>query len=239
MSEWIEVDGLRVEVVKKDIKHLYIGVYPPEGRVRVAAPTRMSDEPIRMAVLSRLPWIRRQRRQYAEQERQGRREYVSRESHYYLGERYLLDVVHQAGPSRVRIRSSRIIELAVPPGSDRDFRERRMLEWYRKELRNVAAPIIAKRAGQLGVSEPEWGIKRMRTRWGTCSAEEGRIWLNSELIKKPTECIEYVIVHELAHFIEKNHTDRFAALMDMAIPKWRACRALLNSAPLAYEEWKY
>jgi len=235
----MEIDGLCVEVVKKDIKHLYVGVYPPDGRVRVAAPSRMGDEPIRMAVLSRLPWIKRQRRQYADQERQGRREYLSRESHYYLGDRYLLDVVYRAGPSTVRIRGSRTIELAVPPGSDRGFRERRMLEWYRGELKEIVPPIIARKAMLLGLPEPSCGIKRMRTRWGTCNVEDGRIWLNSELIKKPRECIEYVAAHELVHLIEKNHTDRFIALMDACIPKWRSYRALLNSAPLAYEYWKY
>jgi predicted metal-dependent hydrolase len=239
LSEWIVVDGLRVEVVKKDIKHLYVGVYPPEGRVRVAAPARMGDEPIRMAVLSRLPWIRRQRRQYVEQERQGRREYASRESHYYLGDRYLLDLVYREGPSRVRIRGSRTIELAVPPGSDRDFRERRMLEWYRGELRTIVAESIPRRAGKVGLDAPLWGIKRMRTRWGTCQPEEGRIWINSELIKKPRECIEFVIAHELVHLIEKNHTDRFTALMAKAFPRWRASRSLLNAAPLAYEDWEY
>lgn len=239
MTGRLILDGIDIEVVKKDIKHLHVGVYPPDGRVRVAAPLRMDDEPIRLAVASRLSWIKRQRRQFLNQERQGRREYVSRESHYFLGHRYLLDVVYRDGPSAVRVRNTSVIELAVPVGAERDYREHRFTKWYRSELKTLVEPMIGRWAPKLGIAEPEWAVKRMRTRWGTCNADIPRVWLNLELIKKPTQCIEYVVVHELAHIIEKNHTDRFRAVMDEAMPQWRAHREILNAAPLAYENWKY
>ena len=238
-SHAIVVDGIEIDVVRKDIKNLHLGVYPPNGRVRVAAPLAIDDDTVRMAVVTRLPWIRRRQSGFAEQERQSQREYVSGESHYYLGRRYRLDVIHEGRDSRVHVRNGKQIELTVPVDSDRNKRERIVQKWYREELRCLAEPIIVSEANRLELPIPSWGIRRMKTRWGTCNPSTRRIWINLELIKKPIPCLEYIIVHELVHFFERSHSERFTALMDRFMPLWRNNRDVLNSAPLAHEDWSY
>lgn len=232
------VSGMKVDVVRKDIKNLHLGVYPPGGRVRVAAPLMLSDEAVRLAVVTKLPWIKRQQTKFSRQERQSAREYVSGESHYYLGRRYRLNVAEHAR-AQIRLRNASRIDLLVRKGSTALERERVFLNWQRKELRRLAAPLIETWADTLGVPAPRWGIKRMKTKWGTCSIEARRIWLNLELIKKPVQCLEYIIVHELTHFLERHHNDRFVALMNRNMPLWPHHRSVLNSAPLAHESWNY
>jgi len=233
----ITVGGLRVDVVRKPIKNLHLGVYPPHGRVRVAAPLSISDEAVRLAVATRMNWIKRQRAKFDGQLRQTARSYVSGESHYFLGQRYRLTLIVGARAGRVHIRNSRSLDLHVRNGSDQDVRERVFLGWYRRELRRRATPLIQKWAAAMNIPSPAWGIKRMKTKWGTCSTGARRIWLNLELIKKPPLCIEYVIVHELAHFFERSHSDRFIALLDSLMPNWRVIRAELNAEPIAHETW--
>lgn len=235
----ISVGDMHVDVVRKDIKNLHLGVYPPEGRVRVAAPLRVDDEAVRLAVIEKLPWIRRQQARFLAQERQSPREYVYRETHYFLGQRYLLNVIEHDGRPRVEMRNKERIDLYVPPGSDAREREEIMLGWYRKELKALIPPLIAKWEGIMGVTVDDWRVRRMKTLWGTCTIEAGRIWLNLELAKKPVQCLEYVIVHEMVHLLERNHTDRFRELMDRFMPQWRYCRDMLNQAPLTHEEWGY
>jgi predicted metal-dependent hydrolase len=233
----ITVGGLRVDVVRKPIKNLHLGVYPPHGRVRVAAPLAMSDEAVRLAVVTRMSWIKRQRAKFDAQQRQSEREYVSGESHYFLGQRHRLSLIDGAAVGGVHIRNSRSIHLHVRAGSDQAARERIFLGWYRKELRARAAPLIEKWAAEIEIPVPAWGIKRMKTKWGTCNIEARRIWLNLELIKKPPQCLEYIVVHELAHFFERHHSDRFVAFMDNALPQWRSLRDELNAEPLSHEAW--
>ncbi|NLZ30405.1 MAG: M48 family metallopeptidase [Methanomicrobiales archaeon] len=235
----ITVSGVEVDVVRKDIKNLHLGVYPPGGRVRVAAPLHVDDEVVRLAVIERLPWIRRQQNRFLAQERQSPRDYIYRETHYYLGKRYLLNVIEHDGPPRVEVRNKARIDLYVPEGSDERRREEVMRRWYRKELKALIPPLIAKWEEVIGVTVNEWGVRRMKTRWGTCTIEARRIWLNLELVKKPVQCLEYVIVHELVHLLERNHTDRFRELMDQFMPQWRCYRDMLNQAPLSHETWRY
>jgi len=235
----ITVNDLVVDVVRKDIKNLHLGVYPPDGRVRVAAPLRIDDEAVRLAVISRLGWIKRQQAKFAGQERQSAREYVSRESHYYLGDRYLLNVLYEDGAPKVMIRHKGVLDLVVRPGSDVATRERALLTWYRQQLKGMIPPLIARWEAIMGVQVAEWSVKEMKTRWGTCNPEARRIWLNLELIKKPVNCLEYIIVHEMVHLLERRHNDRFVAYMDTFMPQWRQRRDELNAAPLGHATWEY
>jgi len=235
----ITVNGLLVDVVRKDIKNLHLAVYPPNGRVRVAAPLRVDDEAVRLAVISRLAWIKRQQAKFEGQERQSAREYVSGESHYYQGNRYLLNVVYHDAPPKVVIRNKTTLDLFVRRGSDTAQRERVLLAWYRKELKQMVPPLIVKWETIIGVEIADWGVKQMKTKWGSCSIEARRIWLNLELIKKPAHCLEYIVVHEMVHLLERHHDDRFIAYMDQFMPQWRFLRDELNKEPLGHATWEY
>ena len=228
-----------MSVVRRAIKNLHLGVYPPHGRVRVAAPLAVSDAAVRLAVVGKLGWIKRQQARFAAQPRQSRREMVSGESHYVLGRRYRLRVVASSGPGRVVLRHRSLLELHVRKDLDATERERVLRHWYRMRLRELIPLLLTKWETALGVHAVGWGIKKMKTKWGSCSLAAGRIWLNLELAKKPVQCLEYLVVHELAHLIEPHHNDRFASIMDTHLPAWRVARAELNRAPLAHEEWKY
>lgn len=235
----IEVRGIAVEVVRKEIKNLHVGVYPPGGRVRVAAPSRLDDEAVRLAVISRLGWIRRQQAVFEQQDRQSQREMVTGESHYFEGRRYLLNVIERQGPPAIWLVNNTSIELRVRSGADRNAREAALLKWYRTRLKERLSPLRAKWEPKVGVAIAEVRIKKMKTRWGSCNPEARRIWLNLELAKKPSSCLEYILVHELVHVLERHHSDRFRELMDRLMPPWRLYREELNHAPLAHEEWKY
>ncbi len=235
----MDVQGLSVEVQRKPIKHLHLAVYPPHGRVRVSAPEFVGDDAIRLAVINKLGWIRRQQQKFSAQARQSQREMVSGESHYYLGKRYLLSVVEENVPPRVRILNNRTLELRVRPGSDRDKREAVLYAWYRARLKAQIPSLIAKWEPVIGVQVAEWGVRRMKTRWGSCNIQARRVWLNLELVKKPPQCLEYVLVHEMVHLLERLHNDRFRAYMDQFMPQWRLYRDELNRAPLAHEDWRY
>ena len=238
-SVQIRVGGLAVQIVRKDIKNLHLGVYPPNGRVRVAAPLSVSDDAVRLAVIGKLGWIKKQQAKFAAQPRQTAREMVSGESHYYLGRRYRLRVVERDGPSRVVLRKRTTLELQVRAGVDVEGRERVLQRWYRECLRELVPPLLAKWEAILGVQAGSWGIKKMKTKWGACSTNARRLWLNLELAKNPVQCIEYLIVHELTHLIERHHNDRFVSLMDRHLPQWRHHRKALNEAPLGHADWTY
>ncbi len=182
----IIVNDLVVDVVRKDIKNLHLAVYPPSGRVRVAAPLRVNDEAVRLFTISRLAWIKRQQARFENQERQSAREYVSGESHYYQGNRYLLNVIYSKGPPAVIIRNNKTMELIVRPDSDTSQRERVLTTWYRQRLKEEIAPMIARWEPIIGVHVAQWGVKQMKTRWGTCNIEAARIWLNLSSSKKPS-----------------------------------------------------
>jgi predicted metal-dependent hydrolase len=234
----IDVNGMTVDVVRKHIKNLHLAVYPPEGRVRVAVPLRINDDAVRMAVLTRLPWIKDKQLQFQGQVRQSERDFISGESHYFMGQRYLLDVIAVNSKPRVLIKNNTTLEMYVLPTMTREQREQLLYAWYRTSLKNILPTLIEKWQGVVGESVAAYGVKRMKTRWGTCNPAARRIWLNLELAKKPQHCLEYVVVHEIVHLLERTHNDRFKALMTSFMPQWRHYRAELNALPLAHEVWE-
>lgn len=233
------VHDLDVEIVRKDIKNLHLAVYPPDGRVRLATPVHIGNEALRLAIVTRLPWIRRQQKQLREQARESQREMIKGESHFFRGKRYLLDVIEKDGPTRVRIRGMKTLELTVRPVTSREKKEAVLQEWYREQIKAVIPSLIEKWEPVIGVKVSSWSVRKMRTLWGSCDIENRSIRLNLELIKKPNQCLEYILVHELVHLLERHHTDRFRKLMNQFMPQWRLHRNALNNAPLAYEDWKY
>ena len=235
----IRVSGVPVEIVRKGIKNLHLGVYPPHGRVRVAAPLRVSDAAVRLAVVGKLGWIKRQRAKFEAQPRQSTREMVSGESHYFLGQRYRLRVVKYDGPANVVARNKSVIELHVRRESSAVQREQVLQRWYRRQLKELIPPLLQKWQPVLGVQTNEWAVKKMKTKWGACNVKVRRIWLNLELAKKPVQCLEYIIVHELVHLLERHHNDTFVALMNKFLPQWKSRRSELNAAPLAHARWSY
>jgi predicted metal-dependent hydrolase len=236
-ARFLTIAGIKVEVVRKDIKNLHLGVYPPNGRVRVAAPLVVSDAAVRLAVIDKLGWIKRQRAKFAAQPRQSPREMVNGESHYFMGKRYRLRVLEQAGPAMVAIRGIASLDLFVRPGTSPEQREVVLLHWHRDHLRSLIPPLLEKWQPVLGVQVADWGIKKMKTKWGSCNIAARRIWLNLELAKKPSQCLEYIVVHELLHLLERHHNERFLALLDAYMPRWRQYQEMLNKAPLGHEEW--
>lgn len=233
------VSGIKVEVLRKDIKNLHLGVYPPNGRVRVAAPLVVSDEAVRLAVIDKLGWIRRQKAKFAEQPRQSQREMVNGESHFFLGQRYRLRVHEQDAPARVAIRGVASLDLFVRPGTSAEQREAILLRWHREQLKALIPPLLEKWQPILGVQVADWGVKKMKTKWGSCNPASRRVWFNLELAKKPMPCLEYIVVHELVHLLERHHNDRFAGLIEAHVPQWRQYREMLKKAPLGHEEWEY
>ncbi len=228
-----------VDVVRKDIKNLHLAVYPPSGRVRVAAPLRLNDEAVRLAVISRLPWIKKQKSKFTNQARQSEREYVTGESHYFQGRRYRLNVVLQSDKSHAAIRNKSTIDLFVNDPSDKAHREEVMLKWYRQQLKEKIPTLITHWEQLIGVLVADWRIRKMKTKWGTCNIKAQRIWLNLELAKKSSQCLEYIIVHEMTHLLERHHNERFIKLMDEFMPRWRLYREELNHSPLVSEHWDY
>jgi predicted metal-dependent hydrolase len=238
-SHQITVSGVRIHVVRKAIKNLHLGVYPPHGRVRVAAPLRVSDDAVRLAVIGKLGWIKRQQAGFEAQSRQSEREMVSGESHYFLGRRYRLRIVEHRGVGIVVLHGKTALELYVPPRAEAAQREQVLQLWYRKQLKALIPPLLEKWQPVMGVHVADWGIKRMKTKWGSCNKHARRIWLNLELAKKPVHCLEYIVVHEMVHLLERHHNDRFRALMDQFMPRWRMRREELNREPLSHERWEY
>jgi predicted metal-dependent hydrolase len=207
--------------------------------VRVAVPLRVSDDAVRLAVIGKLGWIKRQRARFDAQPRQSAREMVSGESHYFLGRRYRLRVVEHAGAARVELKSKSTLTFRVRPETDAGQRNRILNQWYRQRLKELIPPLIQKWEAALGVNVAEWGVKKMKTRWGTCNIEARRIWLNLELAKKPVQCLEYIVTHEIVHLLERHHNDRFISILEKHLPHWQLHRQELNSAPLAHETWSY
>jgi predicted metal-dependent hydrolase len=227
-----------VEVVQKDIKNVHLSVYPPDGRVRVAAPSRMSTDSLRAFLAVKLPWIRTEQQRFQEQERRQPPLYTDRESHNVWGERVLLSVVeHEAAPS---VDLSHInLKLQVRPGSDAARREEVLSLWFRDQVRAAAAELRPTWERLLGVQAEKVFVQHMKTQWGSCTPARRTIRLNTELARKPRACLEYILVHELVHLIEPTHNARFRALMDRHLPSWPLRRDELNRSPLAHEEWGY
>jgi len=228
----LEIGGIPVEVVRKDIKALRLTVYPTDGRVRVAAPLRTDDESVRRAVVSRIRWIRKHQARFRAQEDQSAREMVSGESHFVAGRRYRLDVVETVGAASVRTIDDTTLQLRIPPGASAADRAVALDRWYRRRLHAQISELISKWAPIVGVEVAEWRIKKMKTRWGSCNCVARRLWFTLELAKRPPACVEYVVVHELVHLLERRHDAHFKELMDSFLPAWRLDRSELNRVPL-------
>lgn len=235
--EKIRVSNMTVDLVRKDIKNIHLAVYPPTGRVRIAAPLNVGEESIRLYALSKLAWIRRNQRKFEKQERQTPRSYKERESHYFLGKRYLLRVKETSGAGYVEVAGKSHLDLYVKPGASVDYKHKVMTEWYRAELRKITPKLIQSWEKKLDVTLNEWGIRKMKTKWGSCNIEQKRIWLNLELAKKPLHCIEYIIVHEMIHLLERHHNDHFKSYLDTYLPNWKQIKDELNRMPVSHEEW--
>lgn len=238
MSLEIALGKLRIEVVYKPIKNLHLSVNPPDGRVRIAAPERLPLERIKLFAISKLDWIRRQRAKIQGQARDSEPGYVERESHFVWGKRYLLEIVETGGPPRI-VLTHRAMKLHVRAEANTVRRNDIFEAWYRELVRAEASPCVQKWQGRLGTRMNRLFVQRMKTRWGSCNPVSRNIRLNTDLAKKPKECLEYLVVHELIHLIEPSHNERFIALMDRHLPTWRGSRALLNRLPLRQENWEY
>lgn len=235
-SAYLTVAGIDIDVVYKEIKNLHIGVYPPMGRVRVAAPKRLDDDQVRLAVVNRLSWIKRQREQLQAAQRQSIREMVTGESHYVGGSRLRLKVIERPGRAHIEVDGERLL-FYTPEGTSSDSRRDLLDRWYRHQLRHAVPSVIKKWERKMQVTVPKWSIRRMKTKWGSCNCENGHIWFNVELAKKHPDCLEYLAVHEMTHLLERTHGERFTKLMDKFLPDWRSRRDRLNQAPLAHQEW--
>ena len=235
----IQISDFKIDVVRKSIKNMHLSVYPPKGRVRIAAPLNVDDETVKLFAISKLSWIRRNQRKFKNQERQTPREFAERESHYFQGRRYLLRVTEVEAAPKVEIKTKSFIDLHVRPNTTTEQKQIILNEWYRKELKKQIPIIIEKWEKIIGVSVNEWGVKQMKTKWGTCNIEANRIWLNLELAKKPLHCLEYIVVHEMIHLLERHHNNLFLAYMDKFIPRWKFYKEELNRLPVSHEEWEY
>jgi len=229
---------ISVEVVKKDIKNIHLSVYPPTGTVRISAPLRMNLDTIRVFAISRLGWIKKQQQKLKKQEREAPRNYLDRESHYLWGKRYLLKVVEEDAAPRVELKHKKII-LQVRSETSRDKKKAILEEWYRERLKEAIPTLIAKWEKLMNVKVKRFFVRRMKTKWGSCNPSNKSIRLNTELAKKLPDCLEYIVVHEMAHLREPTHNSRFIALMDSVMPKWEFYREMLNRSPLRHESWIY
>lgn len=238
MEARLQIGDLEVEVVRKDIKNVHLSVLPPAGRVRLSAPAHMKLDTLRVYAVSRIQWIRKQQEKLRAQERETPRDYVERESHYLWGKRYLLTVEERDEPPKVELTHRQMI-LRVRPGSPKGKREDILAAWYRNQLRKAVPPLVARWEPMLGVRVEKFFIQHMKTKWGGCSPERRTIRLNTELAKKPPECLEYLVVHEMLHLLEPTHNGRFMGLMERFMPNWRNRRDALNRLPVKHEDWGY
>ena len=238
MSETIELGELAIAVTRKDIKHVHLSVHPPTGRVTLVAPAATRPEVARAYAISRIGWIRAQQTKLREQARETPRRFISRESHYVWGRRYLLSVTERDAKPFVKL-DHRRITLSVRPGSDREKRDAVIHAWHKSLLHGSIPGLIAKWQPRLKVTVTAYFLQRMKTRWGSCNHDAKNIRLNTELVKKPKDLLEYVIVHEMVHLIASTHSERFVAVMTEYYPTWREARAELNELPLAAQTWTH
>ena len=235
----LTVSGISVQVVRKDIKNLHLAVYPPDGHVRVAVPEHVTDDNVRLAVISKLSWIKKQQQVFQDQPRQSERRYISGECHYFMGKAYRLELIEQVGKPEVQLLKSGRLQLFVRHESTVEQKEKLLQDWYREQLNILVTELLKKWQPIVGKQVSDWGVRKMKTKWGSCNTEQGRIWLNLELAKKPKECVEYILVHELTHLHERHHNERFKHLLESYLPNWRSRQTLLNQSPLSKEDWLY
>jgi predicted metal-dependent hydrolase len=229
----LKLGDITVDIIQKNIKHMHLSVHPPTGRVRISAPIRLSMDTIRVYAISKLSWIKKHQTRFRNQPREAARDYISNESHFYNGKRYLLKVIEHNAPPKVILKHD-IIELYTRQKTNKTKRRKILESWYRDKLKLVLPGLINKWEIKMGLSVNQFGIKRMKTRWGTCNSKAKRIWLNLELAKKPIYCVEYIIVHEMVHFLVRHHNDIFKSYMDKFLPQWRLLKQELNSQITAH-----
>lgn len=237
--ETLSISNLTIDIVRKNIKNMHLAVYPPNGRIRLSAPEKTDSEMMRLFAISKIGWIKKHIKNFEAQPRETLREYISGESHYFQGKRYILKVIERKGYNKVEIKGTKNINLYVRPNTSKEDKAIILKEWYRAEMKKQIPELISKWESIIGVKANDWAIKQMRTKWGTCNIEAKRIWLNLELSKKPIYCLEYIIVHELIHLLERNHNDRFVSYMNQFMPKWRIYKEELNKLPVAHNDWDY
>ena len=235
----IILNNIKIDYVRKEIKNIHLAVYPPTGRVRISAPLKVNEDTIRLFAVSKLGWIRRNQRKFEKQERQTKREFKNRESHYYNGKRYLLNIIEHDFPPKVTLQSKTYINMFVRKNATIEKRNEIMNEWYREQLKKKIPVLIAKWEKKIGVKVKNWGVKLMKTKWGSCNNKVGRIWLNLELAKKPVHCLEYIVVHEMVHLLERHHNERFLYYLDRFFPNWKKIKNELNRFPISHANWKY
>jgi predicted metal-dependent hydrolase len=238
MATRIQLGTIEADVVLKDIKNIHLSVHPPVGRVSISAPRRMSLDTIRVFAISKLAWIKQQQRKIREQEREPPREYLERESHYVWGKRYLLSLIERDEPPSVGLHHNKLV-VQIRPDTDTAKRQAILDAWYREQLRQALPALIAKWEPQMGVKVARFFVQRMKTRWGSCNHQARNIRLNTDLAKKPRECLEYITIHEMVHLLEPTHNARFVSLMDRFAPSWRMQRQVLNRLPVRHEDWDY
>ncbi len=236
MTETIELGDIAIAVTRKAVRNVHLSVHPPEGHVTMVAPTTTRLEVARAYAISKLGWIRDQQAKLQQQARETPRQYVERESHYLWGRRYLLSVCEQDTKPSVQLNHKRI-RLCVRPGSDHAKRASVMHEWHKSLLHEAIPPLLEKWEPKLGVTVAGYFLQRMKTRWGSCNPVAGTIRLNTELVKKPKDLLEYVVVHEMAHLLEPTHNERFLAILNQHYPIWPEARIELNELPLSAEHW--
>jgi predicted metal-dependent hydrolase len=229
---------IKIELIQKSIKNVHLSVLPPHGDVRIAAPLHLSEETIRLYAISKLPWIKQQQKKIRNQERESRREFINKETHYFQGRKYLLRIFEQNEPAKVVV-NKKYLDLYVRPNTRTVQRQFILNKWYRNEMKELIPAYIYKWEKVMPVKVNDFGIKSMKTKWGTCNIEAKRIWLNLELAKKPLQCLEYIVVHEMVHLLERKHNDRFMAYLNKFMPQWRAYKEELNRLPISHLDWEY
>jgi predicted metal-dependent hydrolase len=239
MNNDIEIGGIKIQLNRKSIKNIHLSVLPPDGRVRLSVHHNTGEHAIRLAVFNKIAWIKKQKSDFCKQPRQSTREMVRGESHYLWGRKYRLAITNTTGKYKATIKGDNKIELSVSLNTTIENKLKLLNTFYRKELQASLSKLLPYWEKKLNVESHSIGLKKMKTKWGSCNIQAKRIWLNLELAKKPIECMEYILVHELIHLLERHHNERFRSLMDKHMPNWRERRNLLNSLPLAYEDWSY
>lgn len=237
--EIVRIGDIDVELNRRAIKNIHLSVLPPNGKVRLSIPKDTSEQKIRLAIVNKLTWIKKQQADFAGQERQSIREMVNGECHYLWGKKYRLKLVETQRKYAVTAKGNGNLVLAVAENTSTDNKLKLLNRFYRDEMQRSLEKLLPLWEKKLGVNAGSLNIKKMKTKWGSCNIQAKRIWLNLELAKKPPECMEFILAHELVHLLERHHNDRFRSLMDKHMPNWRERRELLNSLPLAYEDWSY
>lgn len=231
MTEILKFNDIEVELSQKEIKNVHLRVHPPLGKVTLSAPEDMNKELLRVYVSSKLGWIRRQRKKIISQKREPDYLYITNESHYFFGKRYLLKVSESENKSQVFLHHNHV-ELVVPFDCTAEYKRNLLYKWYRKELRTYLSYTVDKYVKIIDVSPKSFGIRKVKTKWGSCNDSAKSIWFNIELVKKPKECVDYIVVHELVHLKERRHNKNFIMLMNKYLPNWQVRKKTLNDLPI-------